>query len=231
MLTTRGKWTVVMSMIAAGALLAGFQAATQPGKKPAPSPGAKSPPPSGDKPAAPKTPPPGMDDAMQKAMEAAAKPGPEHARLAKRAGEWTSKTSMTMGGKPLPPEMGPSEASGTATIKTILGGRFIQQDDSGTMMGQPFTATRVIGYNNGSKKYEATWMYTMGTGMMMMTGESKDSGKTVEWNASFDNEMGVKEAIHITTTEIDDDHFTVSMKSTDPAAGDMVMEAKYTRKK
>ena len=176
-----------------------------------------------------------MDDAMKKAMEAAAKPGPAHARLAKRAGEWTMQGKLTMNGNPPPPEMGPAESTGTATIKVVLDGRFIQEEGTGSMMGQPYKGMRLTGYNSGSQKYEAVWTYTMSTGMMMMTGESKDSGKTIEWSASFDNEMGMKETGKITTTEIDDDHFTVTMKFSEPGLDgktmEMAMETKYTRKK
>ena len=99
------------------------------------------------------------------------------------------------------------------------------------MMGMPFNSRKLIGYNNGSKKYEANWVYTMGTGMMNMTGESSDDGKTIKWDATFVNEVGVAEKINITTTVTDDDHFTVEMRATDPAAGDVVMSTKFTRKK
>src|SRR5690349_3344785 len=80
--------------------------------------------PQGDKPAAPPM------------MNAA--PGPEHAQLAKLAGEWTSASTFR-----LTPDAEPQTSAGTARFTTVLGGRFISEEDSGDMMGQPFSSLKV----------------------------------------------------------------------------------------
>ena len=46
------------------------------------------------------------------------------------------------------------------------------------MLGQEFTGVHFYGYNNLTGKYDATWVYTGATGMMTMSGSSKDDGKT-----------------------------------------------------
>ena len=166
--------------------------------------------------------PPEMEE-MMKAM----RPGPQHERLMKLAGDWTVETTMEMPGTP------PEKSSGTATLKPALDGRFIHETGAGQSMGMPTQHFKVWGYNNGSKKYEAVWSWTLGTGMLYMNGESKDDGKTIEWKAWYDNESGVREEFKATTTHTDADHFSVKLhggKMPDGSPGP-VMIANYTRKK
>ena len=167
-----------------------------------------------------------MSPEMKAAMENM-KPGPAHAKLAKLAGDWTVVSKLTMPGTPA------EETPGTAKIVAVMEGRFIHEEATGVMHGMPFSSAKLMGYNNGSKKYEGVWTYTMGTGMMLLNGTSDDEGKTVKCNATWDNEIGVKETMTITYKFADDDHFTVSMdagKMPDGSAGP-VMEIVYTRKK
>jgi hypothetical protein len=167
-----------------------------------------------------------MSPEMQAAMQAMM-PGPAHQKLAKLAGDWTTKTKLSGHGVP------PEETEGTAKITVVMGGRFVHEEASGITMGMPFTSAKLMGYNNGSKKYEAVWTYTLGTNMMTMTGTSDDEGKTIKCNATFENEIGVKETFNITYKIADDDHFTVVFdggKMPDGSPGP-TMETSYTRKK
>ncbi len=166
----------------------------------------------------------GPDEAL---MMAAMTPGPPHQKLAKLVGDWTIKTKMTIPGGPA------EESEGTAKLAMAFDGRFLHEDDAGTMMGMPFKGGKLLGYNNGSKKYEAVWVYTLGTGMLTMNGASEDGGKTIKFTATFDNEIGVKETMNVTYKFADDDHFTVVLdggKMPDGSPGP-VMNAEYTRKK
>lgn len=163
---------------------------------------------------------------MQRAMTAMM-PGPAHEKLGKLVGEWTTSSKMSIAGMP------PEESQGTSILTTRLDGRFLHEEFTGTMMGMPMKSSKLIGHNNGSNKYEAVWVYSMGTGMMTMTGSSPDEGKTIKFTAAFDNEVGIKETMNITYTFADADHFTVSLeagKMPDGSPGP-VMETKYTRKK
>ncbi len=170
-------------------------------------------------------PTPGDPD-MEAAMHAMM-PGPEHVRLARLAGDWTYTSKLTMEGMP------PEETEGTATITVVMDGRFLHEQSEGTMMGQPFQAAKLMGFNNGSRKYEAVWTYTMGTNMMTMTGTSDDNGKTIAMKAEWTNEVGARESVTITYRIADDDHFTVTLgggKMPDGSAGPE-MEVSYSRKK
>jgi hypothetical protein len=155
-----------------------------------------------------------------------AMPGPIHKEMAKRAGEYTAVSKFSIPNGPT------QETKGTAKITSILGGRFLQEEFSGTMLGQPFTSIHLNGYNNATKQYEATWIYTGSTAMMTMTGASSDGGKTIKFTATYVNEKGGKETLDITHRQIDEDHFVVEIvgRSPDGSKG-ATMETIYTRKK
>ncbi len=196
-------------------------------KKPQPPAGAKPEPP---QPGQPPKPPEGLSPEMQEAFEAgmrAMQPGPAHQKLAALAGAWTYKSKMSM------PGQSAEESEGTAKLSMILDGRFLHEENAGTMMGMPFQGGKLLGYNNGSKKYEGVWMYTLGTGMLLLSGTSDDDGKTVRCTASFDNEVGIRETMNVTYKFTDNDHFSVLLeggKMPDGSPGP-VMEATYTRVK
>jgi hypothetical protein len=156
----------------------------------------------------------------------ASNPGPEHERLAKLAGTWETSTKFEG------PGMEAEESKGESKLSVVLGGRFLREEDTGTMMGQPYTSLKFWGFNNGSKKYESVWMYTGGTAMMTMTGESKDEGKTVVYDASYVNEVGQKQEMKITFKQVDVDHFAVTLAAVmEGAEAGPSMTTTYTRKK
>ncbi|HYE03377.1 MAG TPA: DUF1579 family protein [Phycisphaerales bacterium] len=206
------------------ALLAGASvlvAASSPPPKtpPAPATAPVRPP----QPAPQPTPPPAEAQDMDHAPE---EPGPLHARLAKLAGTYTWSSTFSMPGMDkMPPE------SGTATLRAVLGGRFLHAEETGTMMGQEFTSFKMYGYNSGAKKYEGVWTYTGSNAMMHLKGSTNDDGKSIRFDASVDEGAGGEgEAFQITLREIDADHFTVTLTARDQGGIDMAsLETTYTR--
>ncbi len=155
------------------------------------------------------------------------KPGPEHERLAKLAGEYTTVSTFRA-----QPDAKPMESKGTATIRRILGGRFLKEESRGTFMGQPTEGVRLTGYNSPAGRYEATWVYTHSLAMMTLSGESKDDGKTIEWTGTVEQGKGQKMTLYVVTHFIDDDHFVVELHAERPGEGKgPVFETAYTRKK
>jgi len=146
-------------------------ATTQPAAaKPADRPATATPPtagkPTDDKPA-------GGDDEMMKKMVEMSTPGKEHEALKPLIGSWTCTVKFwTVPGTP------PQESTGTMERKWILGGRFMQEDYKGTAMGMPFEGVGLLGYDKAQKRYDSSWMDSMGTGMWKMTGSADASGKT-----------------------------------------------------
>jgi len=155
-------------------------------------------------------------------------PGEPHARLAKLAGSWTVKTKSWMD-----PAQPPEETTGTCEFRMVLGGRYLEQRFEGTAMGQPFSGIGYTGFDNVKKKYEAYWIDSMGTGMLVLAGTRDKTGKkTVYTGSMVDPTNGKKVALRTVDTEVDDDTLLFEMWMSGPD-GKMAksMEMTYTRKK
>lgn len=167
-------------------------------------------------------------DAQQEAMKAlaeAAKPGPIHAQLMKRAGSYTTVETLTTTGQPQ------QQSKGEATLKAILGGRFLEEENSGDSFGQPYEGLRLYGYNNGSNQYEAIWIYNGSTAFLVLDGTSDDNGKTVRYSGAFLGPGGQRQNLRVTITQQDDDHFTVKLMGEAPGGAMSTLETVYTRSK
>lgn len=112
--------------------------------------------------------------AMMEVYTKLATPGEQHKQLASLAGSWTTKTKEWM-----EPNKPPVESTGSAEMKMLLDGRFLQQEITGQMMGQPYSGIEITAYDNLLKRYVTTWMSTMGTGIFMMEGTASADGKIV----------------------------------------------------
>jgi hypothetical protein len=112
--------------------------------------------------------------AMMEVYTKLATPGEQHKQLASLAGSWTTKTKEWM-----EPNKPPVESTGSAEMKMLLDGRFLQQEITGQMMGQPYSGIEITAYDNLLKRYVTTWMSTMGTGIFTMEGTASADGKTV----------------------------------------------------
>lgn len=163
-------------------------------------------------------------EAMQ-AMAAAAQPGPMHADLMKRAGDYTTTTTFYA------PGTEPQQSTGTARLKSILGGRFLEEENSGDSFGAPYSGLRLYGYNNGSKQYEAIWIYNGSTAFLVLDGGSEDNGKTVRYSGAFLGPNGVRETLRVTVTQQDDDHFVVRLLGQGPGDTTSTLETVYARAK
>jgi hypothetical protein len=120
--------------------------------------------------------------AMMEMYKKLGTPGEPHKQLASLAGKWSTKTKEWMD-----PNKPPMESTGTCEEKVLLDGRFLQQECTGNMMGQPFTGIGVTGYDNYTKKYVSTWMSSMGTGIFVMEGTGSADGKTVTLKGGHDD--------------------------------------------
>jgi hypothetical protein len=155
----------------------------------------------------------------------ATKPGPEQAFLAQRAGEYTRTVKFVA-------QPNADASTGTAKISVTLGGRFIIEENTDTVFGRQVSGTRIYGFNNLTKQYEAVWMYTMSTAMLFLTGSSPDGGKTIDLTGMSQNHRGDKIPIHATIRQLDDDQFVVTLGSTGTDGKEAAFqETTYTRKK
>jgi Protein of unknown function (DUF1579) len=166
---------------------------------------------------------------MQKMMETYTKlatPGPQHTQMAGMAGTWTTKTKSWMD-----PSQPPMESTGTCEQKVLLDGRFLQQECTGDMMGQKFNGIGLMAYDNFTKKYKATWMDSMGTGLYVFEGTSSPDGKTINMTSNWDDPMEGPMKARTVTKIIDNNTQVFEMYGTGKLGKEMkMMEMTYTRK-
>ncbi len=164
--------------------------------------------------------------AMMDTYKKLAIPGEPHKQLAGLAGSWTTKTKEWMD-----PSKPPMESTGTCEEKVLLDGRFLQQECTGDMMGQPFTSIGVTGYDNFTKKYVTTWMSSMGTGIFVMEGTGSADGKTITLHGSHKDPMGGDMKHHALWKFVDANTQTFEMYGAHGNDKDMkMMEITYNRK-
>jgi hypothetical protein len=127
---------------------------------------------------------PDMEQMMKK-MEELAAPAPEHKLLASLAGEWETESRCYMAG----PEAPPTVNKGICKGRMILGGRFLQEEFEGDMMGKKFHGVGLTGFDKFNGKYVSTWIDDMGTGIFVSEGTSDASGKVLTLNGKMDDPM------------------------------------------
>jgi len=164
--------------------------------------------------------------AMMETYKKLATPGEPHQQLASLAGSWTTNTKEWMeANKP------PMESSGSVEMKTLLDGRFLQQEFTGEMMGQPYSGIGISGYDNLRKRYVSTWMDSMGTGIFRMEGTAGDDGKTITLKGQHDVPGGGHMTHRAVWKLVDANTQTFEMYGTHGHGKEMkMMEITYMRK-
>lgn len=137
----------------------------------------------------------GDEEMDMHAMIEAATPGPHHKALETRAGDWKVSSRMWIPGQEA------MESSGTSKMKSVLGGRFLEEVVQAPMMGQPWEGRGVFGYNNVSKKHIATWYDTFGTMIMSFEGTCENHCKKITMSSDFVDPMTGSEVTMKTVSE------------------------------
>ena len=164
--------------------------------------------------------------AMMEMYKKLAAPGEPHKLFASLAGSWTTKTKEWMEpGKP------PTESTGSAEMKMLLDGRFLQQEYTGKMMGQPFSGIAIDAYDNIRKRYVTAWIDTMGTGIFMMEGTASADGKTITLKGQHDEPGGGHMTHRAVWKILDSNTQTFDMYGNHHGGKEMkMMEITYIRK-
>ena len=113
---------------------------------------------------------------MMQKFVAASTPGAPHRRLDEMVGDYTTMAKSWMSA-----DAKPEEVKGHATLKMILGGRWLEQTMSAEASGHmpAFEGMGLIGYDNVKKEYVSVWLDTMSTGAMIGNGEFDSKTKTL----------------------------------------------------
>ena len=164
--------------------------------------------------------------AMMEVYAKLAQPGEPHKLFASLAGSWTTKTKEWMeSGKP------PTESTGSAEMKMLLDGRFLYQEFTGQMMGQPFSGIGIDAYDNLRKRYVTAWMDTMGTGIFTMEGTASADGKTITLKGQHAEPGGGHMTHRAIWRILDSNTQTFDMYGTHHGGKETkMMEITYTRK-
>ena len=170
---------------------------------------------------------PDMEQMMKK-MEALAAPAAEHQLLGSMAGEWDAETRCFMAG----PEAPPTVNKGTCHSTMILGGRFLQEEFQGDMMGKKFAGMGLTGYDKFNKKYVCFWVDDMGTGMFTCEGTCDESGKVLTFTGKMDDPMTGEKAkpVQLVTRILSPDKRVFEMHDLTLGEKNKTMEITYIRK-
>jgi hypothetical protein len=114
----------------------------------------------------------------------------------------------------------------------LLGGRFLQQEFTGEMMGSPFTGIGFTGYDNHTKRYVSTWMDSMGTAIHFFEGTASADGKTITQEGRSDDPVRGPLTWRSVTRIVDENMLVFEMFIADKKGKEEKMvEITYTRKR
>lgn len=163
---------------------------------------------------------------MMEEYKKLATPGEPHKMMAHMEGSWETRTKSWED-----PSQPPKESRGTAEMKMILGGRFLQQDVSGQMMGAPFQGLEITGFDNIKQKFVTIWLDSMGTSIMMLEGTASPDGKTITQTSHVDDPIQGPMDLRAVTTIIDNNTFGFEMYGKDKTGKESKwMEMVYNRR-
>jgi Protein of unknown function (DUF1579) len=153
-------------------------------------------------------------------------PGPIHKRLGELAGTWDVSVRFILGDKQ-------QEGKATCEANLILGGRFLQQEYSSKLRGQPFHVLQILGYDNARKKSIEIMLDNLGTSVLHNEGTVSDDGNVFTNSGEpLDPQTGKPYKLRTVTTIIDHDNFTLEWFRVDDAGKlAKVVSMSHTRKK
>ena len=126
----------------------------------------------------------------------------------------------------------PMESKGKAKLTVIGDGRFLLEENEGTLMGKQFQGQRLYGWNAEAKQFEANWIYSLENGMMRLVGKTGADRKSVDFTGTVAGKDGEKMNFEVKAQRVAEDKlvFTLMHKSPD---GKTVgtLEETYTKKK
>jgi hypothetical protein len=166
-----------------------------------------------------------MEEMMEKYRKLGT-PGEPHRVLASMTGSWNARVKSWS-----EPDKPPMESSGTCEQKMVLGGRFLQQEFTGDMMGTTFTGIGFTGFDNHGGKYVSTWIDSMSTSILLFEGTADADGKIITQENHHNDPVRGPMTWRSVTRIIDDNSWVFEMYSIyEKGKEEKGMEITYTRK-
>lgn len=174
---------------------------------------------------------------MMKMMVEMSKLNDNHKLLGQLVGTWTFTNKMWMNPDP---NAAPTESKGVAVRKPIMEGRYYTVDITGRMplpgadgkmTETDFKGMSIEGYDNAKKKFFATWLDSMSTGVFIAEGTYDAATKTFTYSGDYDMAPGMKQRVRETVKLVDADHHVFEWYEDHGGKEVRTMEIAYTRKK
>jgi hypothetical protein len=187
-------------------------------------------------PAQPGTGQPNAADMMKQMMELS-KLNENHKLLSSLDGNWDYSIKFWMNPDP---NAKPQESKGTATRKSIMGGRYVMMDVSGKMQmpgedgkmkDMMFKGMGMEGYDNVKKKFVASWIDNIGTGIEFSEGTYDPATKSFTYTSEMEPVPGMKTAIREVIKVADNNHMSLEWYENQGGQEKKTMEINYTKKK
>ncbi len=172
---------------------------------------------------------------MMKQMMEMSKLNENHKLLSSMDGNWTFNIKTWMNPDP---NAKPQESKGTATRKSVMGGRFVVMDVTGKMQmpgpdgkmkDMQFKGMGVEGYDNAKQKFVASWIDNMGTGIQFSNGTYDPATKALTYTSEIEMMPGMKMPVREVVKLPDKDHMALEWYETHGGQEKKTMEIAYTR--
>jgi len=172
---------------------------------------------------------------MMKQMMELSKLNENHKLLSGLDGNWTYSIKFWMNPDP---NAKPQESKGNATRKSIMGGRYVTMDvagkmqmpgEDGKMKDVQFKGMAVEGYDNVKKKFVASWVDNMGTGIAFSEGSYDPASKTFTYNLEMEPVPGMKSQVREVLKVPDNNHMMLEWYENQGGQEKKTMEINYTR--
>jgi len=119
-------------------------------------------------------------EAMMEMYIEMARTVPEHQKLGELSGRWTMTSKLWLN-----PAEPPRLASGTASGRLILGGRFLQLDSSVKGGGISADSVTILGFDRRTSDYTMIGLDTLGTYYITAAGKYDEAAKGILLDGSY----------------------------------------------
>lgn len=141
---------------------------------------------------------PAMQEMMKRMM-----PGAGHKIFARMAGKWRGTLRMWNSAAPAAP---PIESTTESESKLVLGGRFVLEEATGTIMRMPMQRMSVLGYDNVTNQYTLVFYSSMETATNTAVGTADSSGNVLTLHGEFNEPAGKYPFKNVVRLQSDDVH-------------------------
>jgi len=158
--------------------------------------------------------------------KALATPGPQHKVLEQFVGSWQTVSKFWT--EPTAP---PVESKGKCEQKMVLGGRYLQMECTGELLGSPFVGLGYVGYDNYRKQYVSSWMDNASTLMLYGVGNWDAASKVYTEVGDYQDPLsGTTKKYRNTIRVVDANTLAMESRSIAPDGKEVKdMEITYTR--